>query len=117
MLGLLLAAVGFIGLSQVTPLPLTIAAAVISGIGVGTFTGHVLPLLMNSVEREYQSRLQSVIVLCQSLALVVMNPVLGSLADVESIRITGVCLGIGVAVALIGLVALSRPVIRSARVA
>jgi MFS family permease len=117
MLGLLLAAVGFIGLSQVTPLPLTIAAAVISGIGVGTFTGHVLPLLMNSVEREYQSRLQSVIVLCQSLALVVMNPVLGSLADVESIRITGVCLGIGVAIALIGLVALSRPVIRSARVA
>ena len=98
------------------PLPLTIAAAVVSGIGVGTFTGHVLPLLMNSVEREYQSRLQSVIVLCQSLALVVMNPILGSLADVDSVGITGVCLGIGVAAALIGLVALSRPVIRSATV-
>ncbi|MGW7683465.1 MFS transporter [Kribbella sp. NPDC054772] len=116
MLGLLLAAVGFIGLSAFLPLPLTIVAAVISGIGVGTFTGHILPLLMNSVEREYQSRLQSVIVLCQSLAQVVMNPVLGSLADVQSIQITGVCLGIGVAVALIGLIALSRPVIRNARV-
>jgi MFS family permease len=116
MLGLLLAAVGFIGLSALQPLPLTIAAAVVSGIGVGTFTGHVLPLLMNSVEREYQSRLQSVIVLCQSLALVVMNPILGSLADVSSVGITGVCLGIGVAAALIGLTALSRPVIRNATV-
>jgi hypothetical protein len=56
-------------------------------------------------------------VLCQSLALVVMNPVLGSLADVGSIQITGVCLGIGVAIALIGLAALSRPVIRNASVA
>jgi MFS family permease len=97
-------------------LPLTIAAAFISGVGVGTFTGHVLPLLMNSVEREYQSRLQSVVVLCQSLALVVMNPVLGTLADLKGVGITGVCLGIGIASALIGLVALTRPVLRDARV-
>lgn len=116
MLGLLLAAVGLAGLSALDYLPLTIAAAVISGIGVGTFTGHLLPLLMNSVEREYQSRLQSVVLLCQSLALVVMNPVLGSLADVNSVGITSVCLGIGIATALIGLIALSRPVIRNATV-
>ena len=116
MLGLLLAAVGLAGLSALDYLPLTIAAAVISGIGVGTFTGHLLPLLMNSVEREYQSRLQSVVLLCQSLALVVMNPVLGSLADVNSVGITSVCLGIGIATALIGLIALSRPVIRTATV-
>jgi MFS family permease len=116
MIGLLLASFGFAGLSVFDALPLTIASAVISGIGVGTFTGHVLPLLMNSVERDYQSRLQSVIVLCQSLALVVMNPVLGSLADVDSIGITGVCLGIGIASAVIGLTALSRPVIRNATV-
>jgi hypothetical protein len=57
-----------------------------------------------------------VVVLCQSLALVVMNPVLGSLADVGGVGITGVCLGIGVASALIGLVALSRPVLRNATV-
>jgi len=56
------------------------------------------------------------VVLCQSLAQVVMNPVLGSLADVQGIKITGVCLGIGVAITGIGLVALSRPVIRNARV-
>ena len=115
-LGLLLASVGFVGLSVLNPLPLTIAAAFISGVGVGTFTGHVLPLLMNSVEREYQSRLQSVVVLCQSLALVVMNPVLGTLADLKGVGITGVCLGIGIASALIGLVALTRPVLRDARV-
>ncbi|MFF1818548.1 MFS transporter [Kribbella sp. NPDC058245] len=115
MLGLFGAAIGYFGLSQVDSIPLTIAAAIISGIGVGAFTGHVLPLLMNSVERGYQSRLQSVIVLCQSLALVVMNPVLGWISD-QSVGITGVCLGIGIAVALIGTVALSRRVIRTATV-
>jgi MFS family permease len=115
--GLLLAGLGLLGLSVLDPLPLTIAAGVVSGIGVGTFTGHVLPLLMNSVEREYQSRLQSVVVLCQSLALVVMNPVLGTFSDLNGVGITGVCLGIGVASMLIGLIALTRPVLRNATVA
>jgi MFS family permease len=114
--GLLVAAVGLFGLSVLDPLPLTFAAGVLSGIGVGTFTGHVLPLLMNSVEREYQSRLQSVVVLCQSLALVVMNPILGTLADLQSVGITGVCLGISFAAALTGLVVLTRPVLRAATV-
>lgn len=114
--GLLLAGVGIFGLSALDALPLTIAAAFVSGVGVGTFTGHVLPLLMNSVGRDYQSRLQSVVVLCQSLALVVMNPVLGTFVDLDGVGITGVCLGIGVASALIGLVALTRPVIRNATV-
>ncbi|MGW1345385.1 MFS transporter [Kribbella sp. NPDC002412] len=116
-LGLLVAAAGLFGLAVLDPLPLAFAAGVLSGIGVGTFTGHVLPLLMNSVEREYQSRLQSVVVLCQNLALVVMNPVLGTLADVDGFGITGVCLGISVAAALTGLVVLTRPVLRTATVA
>ncbi|TCC45771.1 MFS transporter [Kribbella capetownensis] len=115
-LGLLVAAAGLLGLSFLDPLPLAFAAGVLSGIGVGTFTGHVLPLLMNSVERDYQSRLQSVVVLCQSLALVVMNPVLGSLADLDSVGINGVCLGISIAAAITGLVVLTRPVLRAATV-
>jgi MFS family permease len=115
MLGLFGASVGYVGLSQVDSIPLTIAAAIVSGIGVGAFTGHVLPLLMNSVDRGYQSRLQSVIVLCQSLALVVMNPLLGWISD-QSVGITGVCLGIGIAVALIGATGLTRRVIRTANV-
>lgn len=114
--GLLVAAAGLLGLAVLEPLPLSIAAGVLSGIGVGTFTGHVLPLLMNSVEREYQSRLQSVVVLCQSLALVVMNPVLGSFVDVEGVGITGVCIGISVASAATGLLVLTRPVLRAATV-
>jgi hypothetical protein len=115
--GLLVAAGGLLGLSTLDPLPLTFAAGMLSGIGVGTFTGHVLPLLMNSVDREFQSRLQSIVVLCQSIALVVMNPVLGSLADLDEVGITGVCLGISVAAALTGLVVLTRPVLRTASVA
>jgi MFS family permease len=115
--GLLIAGAGLFGLSTLQPVALVIVAGVVSGIGVGTFTGHVLPLLMNSVDREYQSRLQSVVLLCQSLALVVMNPVLGSFADLNGVGITGVCLGIAVASALIGLGALTRPVLRNATVA
>jgi MFS family permease len=115
-LGLLVAAAGLLGLSALDPLPLTFAAGVLSGIGVGTFTGHVLPLLMNSVEREFQSRLQSIVVLAQSIALMVANPVLGSLADVSGIGITGVCLGISCAAALTGCVVLTRPVLRAATV-
>jgi MFS family permease len=115
--GLLVAAVGLLGLSVLDPLPLTFAAGVLSGIGVGTFTGHVLPLLMNSVEREFQSRLQSIVVLCQSIAIMIANPVLGSLADVSGIGITGVCLGIACASALTGCVVLTRPVLREAKVA
>ncbi|WP_432888689.1 MFS transporter [Kribbella sp. CA-245084] len=115
-LGLLVAAAGLFGLSVFDPLPLTFAAGMLSGIGVGTFTGHVLPLLMNSVEREFQSRLQSIVVLAQSLALVIMNPVLGALADLDGVGITGVCLGISVAAALTGCVVLTRPVLRAATV-
>jgi MFS family permease len=115
-LGLLLAAVGLLGLSVFDPLPLTFAAGVVSGIGVGTFTGHVLPLLMNSVDREFQSRLQSIVVLCQNIALMVMNPLLGGLADVGAVGITGVCLGISVLAALTGCVVLTRPVVRAATV-
>jgi MFS family permease len=116
-LGLLVAAAGLLGLSVLDPLPLTFAAGLLSGIGVGTFTGHVLPLLMNSVEREFQSRLQSIVVLCQSLAIMVANPLLGGLSDVSGIGITGVCLGISVAAAITGCVVLTRPVLRSATVA
>ncbi|MFD7154767.1 MFS transporter [Kribbella sp. NPDC059898] len=115
--GLLLAAVGLLGLSVFDPLPLTFAAGVVSGVGVGTFTGHVLPLLMNSVEREFQSRLQSIVVLIQSVALMVMNPLLGGLADVRGLGITGVCLGISVLAAITGLVVVTRPVVRAATVA
>ncbi|MGC4942615.1 MFS transporter [Kribbella sp. DT2] len=115
-LGLLLASIGILGLAFLDPLPLTMAAAIVSGLGVGTFTGHLLPLLMNSVEKDYQSRLQSVVVLCQSLALVVMNPLLGFFIDLDGIGIAGVCLGISVLTALIGCFALSRRVMREATV-
>lgn len=114
--GLVIAGVGLFGLSELEALPLAIASAMVSGIGVGVFTGHLLPLLMNSVEKEYQSRLQSVVVLCQSSAVVIMNPLLGTFADLNAIGITSVCLGVGIASALLGVIALNRPVFRNATV-
>jgi hypothetical protein len=71
---------------------------------------------MNSMPKEYQSRLQSIVVLCQSLAVTLMNPILGGLSDVNAIQITGVFLGIGAGAALTGLIALTRPVVRGASV-
>lgn len=115
-IGLLVAAIGLGGLSWAPTTPATMALAVLSGIGTGLFTGHILPLLMNSMPKEYQSRLQSIVVLCQSLAITLMNPVLGGLSDVNAIQITGVFLGISAGAALTGLVALTRPVVRGASV-
>jgi ABC-type Co2+ transport system permease subunit len=45
-----------------------------------------------------------------------MNPLLGTLADLNGVGITGVCLGIGIASVAVGLVALSRQVLRDATV-
>jgi MFS family permease len=113
-IGMVVAGSGMFGLSVADSVWLTAVSAAVSGCGTGMFTGHILPMLMNSMEQAYQSRLQSVIVLCQSIAVVIMNPLMGSLSDAEGIGITGVCLGIGVAATLLGVATLSRSVIRNA---
>jgi MFS family permease len=110
--GLAVAGCGLVGLSFTHALWLAALASMVTGCGVGLYTGHVLPLLMNSVVKEYQSRVQSVLVLGQNLSLMVMNPLLGLLISTRGV--SPVLIGIGIATTLVGLVAVSRPAMRHA---
>lgn len=111
-LGLGVAGSGLIALSFTHTLWLSVLCSALTGCGVGLYTGHVLPLLMNSVDKEYQSRVQSVLVLGQNLSLMVMNPLVGLLITLQGV--STVLVGLGVAVALVGVIAVSRPAMRHA---
>jgi MFS family permease len=110
--GLVVAGSGLAALSFTHTLWLATLASMVTGCGVGLYTGHVLPLLMNSVAKEYQSRVQSVLVLGQNLSLMVMNPLLGLLIATRGV--SPVLIGIGIATTLVGLIAVSRPAMRRA---
>jgi MFS family permease len=110
--GLAVAGSGLAGLSFAHSLWMAVICSAITGCGVGLYTGHVLPLLMNSVAKEYQSRVQSVLVLGQNLSLIVMNPLLGFLIAVQGVSV--VLVGIGLATTLVGVIAVSRPAMRNA---
>ncbi len=110
--GLGVVAVGLTALSFADQLWVALLASTVAGCGIGLYTGHVLPLLMNAVAKDYQSRVQSVLVLCQNLSLMVMNPVLGLLIDNQGVNT--VLLGIAGAALLTGLIAVSRPAMRAA---
>lgn len=110
--GLGVAGSGLVGLSFTHSLWLAVLCSALTGCGVGLYTGHMLPLLMNSVAKEYQSRVQSVLVLGQNLSLMVMNPVVGLLITQQGV--SAVLVGLGVATALVGVVAVSRPAMRHA---
>ncbi|HYU83422.1 MAG TPA: MFS transporter, partial [Kribbellaceae bacterium] len=110
--GLAVAGSGLVGLSFTHTLWLAALASMLTGCGVGLYTGHVLPLLMNSVVKEYQSRVQSVLVLGQNLSLMVMNPLLGLLISTRGVG--PVLIGIGIGTTLVGLAAVSRPAMRHA---
>jgi len=110
--GLGVVAVGLTGLSFADDLWLAMVTSLVAGCGIGLYTGHVLPLLMNAVAKDYQSRVQSVLVLCQNLSLMVMTPLLGLLIERQGVN--EVLLGVAGVALLTGLVALSRPAMRAA---
>ena len=111
-LGLGVAGSGLVAMSFSHSLWTAVLFSALTGCGVGLYTGHMLPLLMNAVAKEYQSRVQSVLVLGQNLSLMVMNPIVGLLIATQGI--SPVLIGLGVATALVGVAAVSRPAMRNA---
>ncbi|WP_037627703.1 MFS transporter [Streptomyces aureus] len=85
-LGLLLAVVGLAGLAVAPSSPTAVAAAVVVGAGSGMFACHVGPLILAGTPATHLSRIQSVLTLVQSMALVVANNVLGRLATTTGVR-------------------------------
>ena len=101
--GCLLAAVGLGGLAAAPSPMVAVAFAFVQGLGVGVFGSHLSPLFVASTPRSYLSRLQSLLVLVQTVPLVVSNNLLGVIAGVSPRLAVLVC-GAGMAGAGVSLV-------------
>ncbi|MEV7991276.1 MFS transporter [Streptomyces sp. NPDC086077] len=101
---LILAGVGVLALGLSPSATVAIAAGLVIGIGNGTFSAHIAPLVLASSPDSHLSRIQAVLVLVQSLALLLMNNMLGALVDLQGATVTIVtCAVMLVGVGLTGL--------------
>ncbi|WP_299538416.1 MFS transporter [uncultured Streptomyces sp.] len=110
---LALSGLGVLGLALAPGTAAATAAAVVVGVGNGMFAAHIAPLLLTATPQSHLSRVQAVLVLVQSLALLVMNNLLGALADTGGP--TGVTVGCAVALVGVGLLGLSSGPLRRDR--
>ena len=101
-----------IGLAPIKALAL--AGAVAMGMGTGTFTCNLGPVLMGTAPRSHLARIQSLLSLAQSAALLVFNNVLGAVAHLTSA--TGAMITCASTVSACALAALLVPAIRHASV-
>ncbi|MFJ4185488.1 MFS transporter [Kitasatospora sp. NPDC089509] len=114
-LGLVLAAVGLVGLAAAPAPAAAIAAAGVVGAGSGMFACHIGPLVLAGAPDTHLSRVQSLLTLVQSLALVVANNVLGWLANAAGARRAIVlCAVLGCAAGATGLASTSLRRLRQA---
>ncbi|WEV26962.1 MFS transporter [Streptomyces sp. 71268] len=106
--GLMAAGLGVLALALAPDVATATAAAVVIGVGNGVFSAHIAPLILTATPDSHLSRVQAVLVLVQSLALLLMNNLLGTLADLEGPTvITAACATLLVGTGLLGLT--SRP--------
>lgn len=80
-LGLCAAAVGIGAVAAMPVAAAAMAAAVVIGAGSGMFAAHIAPLVLSGVPETHLARIQALLTLVQSLALVLANNALGALAD------------------------------------
>ncbi|MEU3607968.1 MFS transporter [Streptomyces sp. NPDC035033] len=101
---LILAGVGVLAVGLSSSAAVAVAGSLVIGIGNGTFSTHIVPLILASSPDSHLSRIQAVLALVQSLALLLMNNVLGALVDLQSATVTVVvCAVMLVGVGLTGL--------------
>jgi MFS family permease len=87
-----------------------VAGGMLVGVGSGMFACHIGPLVLTSIPETHLSRMQALLTLVQSLALLVANNILGILADVGTATIAAaVC---AVAVCSAGIVGLASKPLR-----
>lgn len=88
------------------------AGALVIGLGSGVFSTHIAPLVLTTAPDSHLSRLQALLTLVQSTALLAMTNTLGNLAVVAGPALTlGLC---AAAVTLAGLGGLCSPHLRRA---
>jgi len=109
-LGLCAAASGTAVLAMAPAVGVAVAGGIVVGAGSGMFACHIGPLVLTSVPQTHLSRMQALLTLVQSTALLVANNALGALADAEGARIAAaVC---AVAVCGAGIVGLASKSLR-----
>lgn len=108
--GLATTAVGQLLVAVLHPAPLAVAAAVLLGVGSGTFVANLAPVLLGTAPRTHLARIQSLLVLVQSAALLVTNNALGAVAHFASAPSALLCSS--VALAACAVIAFSTPTLR-----
>jgi len=79
-LGLAAIAAGELTIALAPVKALALAGAVAMGIGVGTFTCNLAPVLMGTAPRSHLARIQALLSMAQSGVLLALNNVLGAVA-------------------------------------
>jgi len=108
--GLATTAAGQLLVAVLHPAPLAVAAAVLIGVGSGTFVANLAPVLLGTAPRTHLARIQSLLVLVQSAALLVTNNALGAVAHFASAPSALLCSS--VALAACAVIAFSTPTLR-----
>ncbi|MGI5228683.1 MFS transporter [Actinoallomurus sp. CA-142502] len=112
-LGLIIGGCGTALLACASSPVVAAGGALVVGLGSGVFSTHVAPLVLATTPESHLSRLQALLTLVQSAALLVMNNALGNVAAVAGPALTlGVCAG---AATLTGLGGLRSPRLRRAQ--
>ncbi|MFF5215903.1 MFS transporter [Micromonospora sp. NPDC000442] len=108
--GLLVAAAGVVVLAVArAPLP-AVLAGVLVGVGAGCFATHIGPLVLAATPLTHLARVQSVLVLVQSLPLLVTANAFGLVVEVA--HVAAVLYGCAGVLAVTGLMALAGPALR-----
>jgi MFS family permease len=89
-LGLCVAASGIAAVAMAPATGFAVAGGIVVGAGSGMFACHVGPLVLTSIPETHLSRMQALLTLVQSVALLAADNLLGVLADVGSPRTAAV---------------------------
>lgn len=104
-LGLCVSAPGITAVALADTVAVAVAGGIVLGAGSGMFACHIGPLVLTNTPDSHLARMQALLVLVQSLALVVGNNALGALADAQGATLAAaVCAGGVCAAGIVGLV-------------
>lgn len=94
--GLCGAALGIAAVAIAPATGVAVPGGIVVGAGSGMFACHIGPLVLTSIPETHLSRMQTLLTLVQSLALLVANNVLGILADAETATIAAAVCAVAV---------------------
>jgi len=82
--GLALTSLGQLLVAVVDPAAPAVACAMLIGVGSGTFVANLAPVLLGTAPRTHLARIQSLLSVVQSAALLITNNILGAIAHLVS---------------------------------